>query len=316
MRSSVAIAGILLWSSGAGAQSDNQEVSAATDTVAEDTAELQQSDDDFGSEDDWGDEAVEDVEVAPLTDTMTWYSEAYPQFSRGFNLFYARPARVGTWHFVVQHRANTAIDDDPFSNLLGLDGGGLKIGLVVRYGLWDNLDVGVMRLNGTAEPYDTYEFDLRYALLNEKEHFVNLAVRGGLSWFAEEGNNATGGFGQLLVDRVFFNRLLVGLQFMGHSDSSNQAKSNADDDYSLAAGLALDLRILDNFAWGLEISQAVAGYSADNPVFTTGPKVITNRHTFSILVSNSQDIAADGIITNTARDFDELLFGFQITREI
>lgn len=271
--------------------------------------------------DDWGDlEEIDDVDedaIDVYTDEDTWHSEAFPQFDRHFNLMTARAARPFSFLFAVYHRVSSPIRDDPFENFLGFDSGALKVGLALRYGIIEGLDVGIFRLNGTVESFDTYEFDARYQLTNQRDHFVDVAVRGGASWFVMPNNrHALKPFGQILIDRVFFNRLLVSLGVLVHGDSSNPVKAVSDEEWTIAGSAAVDVRITEWLAWGAEVAFAVAGYHEQYPTITTGPKFITNRHTFSIVITNTQNVTADGVITNTARRFEDVLLGFNITREL
>jgi hypothetical protein len=64
------------------------------------------------------------------------------------------------------------------------------------------------------------------------------------------------------------------------------------------------------------IEKMIVGYHEEFPTLTTGHKFITNRHTFSIFISNTQYVTADGVITNTARGFEDVLLGFNFTREL
>jgi hypothetical protein len=276
-----------------------------------------------------GDEVVEEVaDVEVMTEQDTWYGLGYPQFDRTFNILSAKTARPGSYVVNVAHRTNKAVWKDPFYNYLGFDAGGLKIGLMVRFGLFEGLDMGVSRLNGTNEKFDTYEFDARYQILNQKDHVVDLAVRAGGTWFAQKDNQAVAWFGQLLVDHVLANRVMITGALMHHSDSSNSTKTNDDPDYSTALGLALDLRLSAMLAFDVEVSSTIAGYAQKGkdlvtgaegtsyPAFTIGPKVVTNRHTFALVFTNTQYILADGIITNSKRKPENVILGFNITREL
>src|SRR5688572_22819147 len=106
------------------------------------------------------DDIEEIEEVAVVTDEDAWYGNAYPEMDRHFGLLNAHTARPGTILFVVTHRTRRGVLRDPFYDYLGFDGGGLKVGINLRMGLAKGLDFGFARLNGTAEPFDTYEFDL------------------------------------------------------------------------------------------------------------------------------------------------------------
>jgi hypothetical protein len=244
------------------------------------------------------------------------YGEAYPRIDRAFTVMNGRTLRPHGWEIIVAHRTSAPFRREPFYNWAGFDGGGLKIGLGVRYGLVENLDIGVYRTNGTNEPFDTYEFDARYQLLHRERHVVDLALRGGGSWFAHEDNQASAYFGQLLASTVLFERLTLGAGVLHHSDSTNERKTRLDDKSSTALSGLVEFRALGALALDLEVAAAVAGYYSKIPIFSAGPKIITNRHTFGFVVSNGQYISADGIVANTPRGPKGWILGFNITREI
>ena len=59
----------------------------------------------------------------------------------------------------------------------------------------------------------------------------------------------------------------------------------------------------------------MAGYAEAHPIISTALKFVTYRHTFSLVVTNSQYTSADGIVANTYRQAKDLILGFTITRE-
>jgi hypothetical protein len=263
-------------------------------------------------------EEVEDVEfLEDVSKVSNYQSKNFPRIDRALNLLTATSARKGHFLFIVDHRNREAMDEDPAHNLLGFDSGGLKIGLGIRYGLLDNLDIGLYRVNGTSESFDTYDMDFRYRFLNQKDHFVDLAIRPGITVFTQEGeDDALEYFGQLLVSRTFFDRLLVGTGLLYHSDSSNELKTNKDDDESFAVQGLMEFRILPNFALDLEMCAKVDGYGSDHPQLRAGFKYFTHRHTFAIVVSNTQYMSASGGVSNTDHDLGDAVLGFTITREL
>jgi hypothetical protein len=110
---------------------------------------------------------------------------------------------------------------------------------------------------------------------------------------------------------------LAGAAVLFHLDSSNPNKKPSDTDWTVAVGAQLALRLLDELSVDLELAQSLAGYKASStPSITVGPKWITNRHTFSIVVTNNPWMTADGYITNTTRKLADVVLGFNITREI
>lgn len=265
-------------------------------------------------------EAVEEVEsadVAEVSSTAEWYSESFPAAERIFDQLTARTNRAGTIEMVITHRNATSISTDPAFNFLGFDAGGLKIGIGLRYGIIDGLDVGVYRTNGSS--FDTYEFDGRYQLLTQENNFVDLAVRGGATWFVQKNmQDASGYFGQLLANRVLFERWLISANVSVHSSSSNPAKRKGDTDYTTGASLSSEYRFVDYFGIAAEIASGISGYRDGNmPIITVGPKFFTNRHTFAIVLSNSQALTSDSLITNSSlKNPKDWLLGFNVIREL
>ena len=273
-----------------------------------------------------GPKADDIEEVADVTDiskVSSWSADSwgdpaqFPANERGINLLTTRT--VPKWHgsIIVDHRANEAISEKPFDDFLGLDAGSLKIGLGLRLGLLDSLDVGIYRLNGTSEPFDTYELDARWRLLDQERHFVSAAVRAGGTWFyIPNGADDAGVFGQLMVERLFARRVLWSLSLLYHSNSTSDMKNARDTRWSLAVGTLLDVRLARFMAWEIEAVPAVAGFADAHPSYSTALKFITNRHTFSIIVSTSQLTAADGVVANTSRNVEKCVIGFKIVREL
>ena len=263
-------------------------------------------------------EEVELVEVVPAGEepSLRFDDPNRARVERGINLLLARPTRARSMQLVVDHRAFQALVENPLHDYLGLEAGGMKIGLGLRYGIVDDLDAGFYRLNNTSEIYDTYDFDLRWRVLRQTDHGLDLALRGGTTWFSQpEIEDAMGFSGQLLADRVFADRLLLGLALLFHSESSNDVKSSGDSACSAAVGGNLELRITPGLAWDLEIAANVLGYGASWPVMSTAVKFLTHRHSFSIVLSNNQYMASDGVVANSWRSPAELALGFQILRQ-
>ena len=270
------------------------------------------------------DDIVEVADVKDVTkvkagvfDSASWSNDwDFPAVDRVINLMTTRPVRKMSLLATFDHRAYEPLADYPWRDFLGLDFGLLKIGLGLRFGIFDVWDVGIYRMNGTMERFDTYQFDTRWRFLEQDRHYINMAVRVGVDWFYQpSAPDAFGYFGQLSLDYTAFRRWLIGVQVAFASNSSNDHKTMADTNYSLAVGLYSSLRIATFMAWDIEGMYAVSGYGEQYPALSTSIKFITNRHTFALVVSNTQYITADGIVTNTWRDFSQVIFGFSITRE-
>lgn len=265
-------------------------------------------------------------EIEEVTDVATispWSADSwndprqFPALERGINLLTTRT--VPQWHgsIIVDHRANEPINHAPFTDFLGLDAGSLKIGLGLRLGLLDSLDIGIYRVNGTVEPFDTYEFDARWRFLDQARHGVSAAIRGGGTWFyVPSAADDSGVFGQLMVERLFFRRVLWNVSALYHSNSTSEEKTARDTRWSLAVGTLIDVRLSRWLAWEIEAVPTVAGYMDTHPTFSTAAKFITNRHAFSIVFSTSQHTAADGVPADSPRAVADTIIGFKIVREL
>jgi hypothetical protein len=268
-------------------------------------------------------DAVEEIEtaevlVAPVgSHAATWWGDAWPAWDRVIDAMTARTVRKHTFGTIISHRNYGGFTRKPFHSLLGFDAGSLKVGLGLRFGILDDLDIGLVRFNGTSEQFNTYELDARYNILSQKNFGVDLALRVGMSWFEQyQASDAAGVLVQLLIDRIILNRIFLGGGFLFHSSSSGPKKTSTDVNTSAAIQLYTDFRLYDGMSLAFELTQNIAGYHLKNPIFTFGPRFITNRHTFSIVMSNSQYTGADGIIAGTDRSFGNWILGFNITREL
>jgi len=233
------------------------------------------------------------------------------------NLALARTTRPRTLLVIIDHRVRQPFTEDAWSDYFGFDAGGMKIGLGLRYGILRDLDVGMQRVNGTYEVFDTYELDLRWRFLRQSRHYLDAAVRAGITWFPQPDlPDALGGFGQLLATRTLWSRLTLSLAVLFHSESSGPEKSNLDTAWSLAVGGLALVRLAKFLVWSLEVSGTVAGYGARWPAFSSAVSFLTHRHVFSLVLSNTQYLSADGIVASTPYGFRHLVVGFQIQREL
>ena len=277
--------------------------------------------DDAVSDDD--EEVIEEVEPVIVTDggffPSAFDGDAAVRRDRGVNVLTARPVRKKALVLFIDHRPYQSLfsGEDVFFDYLGLDGGNLKVGLGLRYGILDALDVGFIRLSdGRTVAFDTYELNARYAFLRQERHHIDAALLAGLTWFAQKDrDDAVGGFAQLFVDRVFFDMLLVGVGFGFHSDSSSDEKAVDDDAFSGAILGLVEWRMIRQLALTAEVAANVFGYDQKWPVLSFAIKVLTSRHVFSLILTNTQFILSDGIVANAWRDPSDWVFGFRIARE-
>ena len=265
---------------------------------------------------------IESVDVEPANeaspaDDEDWFGDDYPRFHRTLDHYTGKVSRRGDFSTLIAHRNSQGMLRYPARDLLGFDGGGLKVGLGLRYGFLDRLDAGVYRLNGTIEVFDTYEFDIRYQLLRQETQGADLAIRVGFSWFSSPKSNATGALMQLMISRLIRQRVILGGGIAHHSNSSGPTKNTHDSKSSTAVIGLIEARTAEWLSLAAELTWSLAGFHEVKPIVTFGPKIITNRHTFSFVLSNSQYMSTDGLVANTYRtEFRDWVLGFHITREI
>ena len=252
--------------------------------------------------------------------TAAWYGASFPTPVRILALPTARAHRAGGWELVIDHRSTSPIYDsssshsgaDLWNSFAGLDSP-IRVGLGFRYGVIDDLDLGLYRA-GSART-DTYEFDARYQVLHQASMGIDLALRGGVTWFSQpNAKDAKGFYGQLLASRLLVNRVLLSAGAFYHSNSTNDTKFNQDKAWSLAFGGGAEVRVAAPLAIDAELLSCTAGYCSKNPTFSAGIKYITSRHTFAVVCGNTQYLTADGYITNTDSKWSRMSIGFNITR--
>jgi len=264
-------------------------------------------------------ETVEEVKtIASKTGGDSNYGDpGFPVYERALNVLTARTTPKGDFTAIVTHRTAQRLLENPIHDYFGFDAGSMKIGLGLRYGVRDKLDVGIYRLNNGTEQFDTYEIDGRFQLTEQSRLGLDMALRGGVSVFVQEDRqDASGFFLQGLGNYVYKSKYLFGGGVGFHSDSSNPAKSPQDTNFTTGLLGYAEARLVDWFAVDFELGMKLLGYGAKWPTISTGIKIFTNRHTFAFVMSNTQMMAADGIISNTATNFDDWILGFNITREI
>jgi hypothetical protein len=250
---------------------------------------------------------------------LQWDDPDLPRIDRVVNLQTAQTMRRHTFLFTVDHRAWQTFTDHPLGDLLGFDVGAMKIAPGLRFGISDCLEVGLLRLNGTLADYnvDTYDFDGKYHLLHQSSQRADLAVRGGVTWYNEAGGpDRKAFFTQILVNRELGGRVRIGSGLLHHTNSYNDTKVSSDQKHSTAVPATVEVRILHWLALNGEVAATVNGYGSDYPAFATSAKLLTHRHTFSLIFSNTQYLGPGGIVTGSDRGAGGLIFGFTIAREL
>ncbi len=264
---------------------------------------------------------VVDLQASDAEDPRAaWYGGGYPTPVRILALPTARTLGPGGSELVIDHRATGAIYDSsrdrPWSEMAnsfaGLDSS-VRVGLGVRFGVIEGLDAGIYRA-GTPGT-DTYELDARFQAMRQEDMGVDLAIRAGLTWFAQpRRKDAAGVFGQLLATRLLARRILLSAGAFYHSSSTNDTKYNQDKAWSVAVGGGVEARVSGPLAVDAELVACTAGYCSRNPTFSAGLKLLTPRHTFAVVCGNTTYLTADGYIADTERPWSKLTLGLQITR--
>jgi hypothetical protein len=264
--------------------------------------------------------SVEKVgKIEEVNKKLEWDSPDFPRIDRVINIQTAHTTRRHAFLFTVDHRAWQTFTDRPMGDLLGFDTGAMKIGLGLRFGVFDRLDVGLLRLNGTLADYnvDHYDFDGKNHLLRQSSHHIDLAIRAGVTWFNASGSpDRSAFFTQLLVNRELGGRVRIGSGLLYHSDSYNDTKLASDPKHSTAVPGTIEVRVMKRLVLDGEVAANVSGYGSDYPAFSASAKILTHRHTFSLIFSNTQYLGPSGIATGSARGAGGLIFGFTIAREL
>jgi hypothetical protein len=234
---------------------------------------------------------------------------------RAFALFYPRPLSPRSVLFTVEHRGRSPAFDHPLRDGLGLDNGSLKIGLGLRYSPIANVDAGIRRVNNALDLFDTYEFDLRYCLLDEAGQGFDAALGTGVSLFYQDIDGiASGYFGTVLLGRSIAGRLYLSTGALYHSNSTYSAKTLDDIDWSLCVPASVSLRVVKGLSLLAESFIPAGGYSAGKPGYACGFKYATWRHGFSLLITNSQYTTIDGMVSGSDR-LNNPVIGLMITRK-
>lgn len=247
---------------------------------------------------------------------LSWQSDDYAAIDRAFSVPYPRTTTKGSFLFSIEHRAFEPVNEDPGQNLLGFDSGNLKIGIGLRYGITDEVDVGVRRFNGTVDLFDVYEFDLRMQVQSEASSMLDFSFQTGGTWFDEpEKSDFFGFYGMMTIGKTLADRTYITAGVLHHTESTGPMKTEADETSSSAALFSANFLVRTGLAIVAEFSLPVNGYDSGYGTWAIGPKLQTWGHSFAIVFSNSQFISYDGLSAGSERSNDPV-FGFTITREL
>jgi hypothetical protein len=233
---------------------------------------------------------------------------------RAFAFFLPRPILPQSALLTIEHRAQSPAFDNPLRDGFGLDNGLLKIGIGLRYSPIKNLDAGFRRVNNAMDPFDTYEIDARYCFLDERTRLLDAALGIGTTLFYQDTSGvASGYFATITAGRSVGNRIYLASGALYHSNSTYFSKTVADQDWTLCVPFSLALRVFGGFSVLTEEFFPIQGYRAGKPGYAYGFKYTTFRHSFSVLLTNTQYTTMDGVVTGSDR-LDKPVLGFLITR--
>ena len=233
-------------------------------------------------------------------------------------------------------------NNDPVDSLLGLESG-VKVGLMVGYGLAKDWDITVQRVNGrsytrdgapnyTSGTFDMWDVMSKVKLMDEYEQCVDLSLDMGTTVFLQDnGQMEFSGNGGLLVEKsVGRFRFGSGLLYASLSDfgathshqtgtapdkvyindaiSPQETKDTLSIPFSVAAALTAKSQL---FA---ELADPISGYHTGNgPSVATGYRYSTHTHSFSVFLSNTANDNFNSTMTGGYKYNTLDVFGFDVS---
>jgi hypothetical protein len=230
---------------------------------------------------------------------------------------------------------------DPFDDLLGLESG-VKVALMLGYGILDNWDVTVQRTNGrdytrNSVNFEQGSFDLwdvmtKVKLLDEQKQWLDLAVAGGTTIFWQDNDSMefSGNAALLLEKSLWRFRLGSGFLYSSLSDfnmtRSTQPGTALDKTYvrdptaphsdsrTLAVPASLSLALTDRSQLFGEMAFPVDGYRTGNgPSEAFGYRYNTHSHAFSVFLCNTSNDSFNSTATGGYKQGNLDVFGFDIS---
>jgi hypothetical protein len=152
-------------------------------------------------------------------------------------------------------------------------------------------------------------------LLHESAAFLDLAIDAGFTLFDQAPHGvASGVFAAPLLGKSFIDRVYCAGGVLYHSNSTFSIKTTKDSDESLCLPLLISVRAVAGLSVLTEWYFPMAGYSAGSPAYAFGFKYATWRHSFSLLLTNSQYTTVDGTVSGSDRMNNPVL-GLEIVRK-
>ena len=253
--------------------------------------------------------------------------------------FYARFS-----HTSMNQQFVNAGSGHSFNDLLGLESG-VKVGILFGYGIMENWDVTIQRVNGrdyTSDPntFETGSFDLwdvmtKYKFLDENKHWIDASVSlGGTYFWQDEGvGEFAGNFALMAEKSIWRFRVGSGLLYTSLStyeatrsqQNGNEPTKNYpneyfgagdpnDPDYTVAVPLSLSFALTKNHQLFTESAFPISGYhTGGGPSITSGWSYNTPTHVYRIYLSNTANGSFNSTFTGGYKDERLDIFGFDIS---
>ena len=252
--------------------------------------------------------------------------------------FYARFSHTSqNQQFVSAERGHA------FNDLLGLEAG-VKVGIMFGYGIMENWDVTIQRVNGrgfvrdpdTGEgSYDLWDVMTKYKFLDENKHWIDASVSlgGTYFWQDEEVGEFAGNFALMAEKSIWRFRVGSGLLYTSlstyeaaRSSQSGTAASKgypndyyasdapSEADYTVAIPVSLSFALTKNHQLFTEAAFPMAGYhTGGGPSITSGLSYNTPTHVYRVYLSNTANGSFNSTFTGGYKDERLDIFGFDIS---
>jgi len=224
--------------------------------------------------------------------------------------------------------------------MLGIEDG-VKVGIMVGYGIKNNWDVTVQRTNGRGyfgkdfkiHSYDLWDVMTKVKLLDEQKRFVDLSMTGGATYFWQDDNHGewAGNAALLLEKSIKRFRIGTGVLYTSLSDfqttSTKQSgaalsklypqefdpgKPNTEN-HTVAVPLSISLAMTKKLQLFGEAAFPIDGYKTGNgPSAVAGLRIDTHTHSYSLFLANTSNNSFNSTFSGGYKRERLDVFGFDI----
>lgn len=230
---------------------------------------------------------------------------------------------------------------DWWDDMLGIEDG-VKVGIMVGYGLTENWDVSFQRSNGRgyfgkdfeSHSYDLWDVMTKVKLLDEQKRFVDLSVTGGITYFWQDDNHGEWAGNAALILEKSIKRFRIGSGLLYTSLSDYQATSTTQSDaassklylqefnpsqpipenHTVAVPLSISLALSKNLQLFGEVAFPVSGYETGNgPSLVAGCRIDAHTHSYSLFLGNTSNNGFNSTFSGGYKRERLDVFGFDIS---